>query len=118
MYIIDNHCTRQSTIILWIYVCIFQQLNYLRSVKPVEAIRNSASEVVKHCDNELSRVDGIKHLFDAKRQNIDHQLEGIYRQRLVDIHRAVKQRLVSFLKIIFLNIRFYGTHEMNFTKFA
>lgn len=61
--------------------------------KPLrETVQNMESDI-KDAQTMMWREEGQKYLFQAKRENVDLQLEAIYRQRLAEIGQAVKRRL-------------------------
>lgn len=64
-------------------------------VKPREDAKKTAQEAVAEMEKAIWQEDGQKLIFEAKRENIDLQLEATYRQRLADVHTAVKKRLVN-----------------------
>jgi len=41
----------------------------------------------------IEQQEGQKQLFEAKRENVDLQLEATYRKRMAEVHTAVKKRL-------------------------
>lgn len=61
--------------------------------------RESCKQVIDDVEKAIWREEGQKHLFEAKRENVDLQLEAAYRQRMADVHQAVKKRLVRFLRL-------------------
>lgn len=45
---------------------------------------------------EDKKMVAVNHdLFQATKENVGLQLEGVYRNRFVELHKAVKSRLVS-----------------------
>lgn len=61
--------------------------------QPLNQMKEYCQETIDWVDQETARQPGQKHLFDAKRENVDLQLEATYRQRLTQVHQAVKKRL-------------------------
>nr|QQL94308.1 adenosine triphosphate synthase [Urechis unicinctus] len=62
-------------------------------LKPLEASRAEAESTVAELEKAVWREEGQKFIFEAGRENVDLQLEAIYRQRLHDVQTAVKKRL-------------------------
>jgi F-type H+-transporting ATPase subunit b len=60
---------------------------------PVTALKEHAESMVHIADEQIHNEQGQKHLFQAKRENVDLQLELAYRSRIDQLHRAVKARL-------------------------
>nr|AOR07062.1 mitochondrial ATP synthase subunit b precursor [Mesenchytraeus cf. gelidus SL-2017] len=48
---------------------------------------------IEELEKSIWREDGQKYVFEAKKENVDLQLESVYRQRLADVHQSVKKRL-------------------------
>lgn len=67
--------------------------------KPMKKTVEQAEAVIKDCEKAIWREEGQKYLFEAKRENVDLQLESIYRQRLAEVHQAVKKRLDYQLEV-------------------
>nr|AOR07063.1 mitochondrial ATP synthase subunit b precursor [Mesenchytraeus hydrius] len=61
-----------------------------------KSVNNAKAEYKAHIEElekSIWREDGQKYLFEAKKENVDLQLESVYRQRLADVHQSVKKRL-------------------------
>lgn len=54
--------------------------------------------IVKAAEDAKWRADGQKLLMDAKKENIQMQLEAIYRERMMMVYRSVKGRMDYHLK--------------------
>lgn len=61
--------------------------------KPMKKTLAEAEAVIKEAELMAWREEGQKYLFEAKRENVDLQIESVYRQRLAEVHQAVKKRL-------------------------
>lgn len=64
-----------------------------RWTKPLEKMRGSSQQTVDDLEKAIWREEGQKYIFEAGRENVDFQLEAIYRQRLSEVQTAVKKRL-------------------------
>jgi F-type H+-transporting ATPase subunit b len=60
---------------------------------PVLSLQEQADSMIKMVDEQIRNEEGITHLFQAKRDNVDLQLELAYRTRVDQVHKAVKARL-------------------------
>jgi len=60
---------------------------------PIAQNKASAQVVIDDLEASIAQQKGQDMLFASKRENIDLQLEATYRQRLNDVHTAVKKRL-------------------------
>lgn len=60
---------------------------------PVNQARESTLATIDAIEKAIWREEGQKYLFEAKKENVALQLEAIYRQRLAEVHQAVKRRL-------------------------
>jgi F-type H+-transporting ATPase subunit b len=60
---------------------------------PINKAKDDFKEVIAEQEKAIWREDGQKYLFEAKRENVDLQLESVYRQRLAEVYQAVKKRL-------------------------
>jgi len=60
---------------------------------PVSEAKQQFQKQITDLEKDIWREDGQKYLFEAKRENVDFQLESMYRQRLSEVYQAVKKRL-------------------------
>jgi len=67
--------------------------------KPVNKAKEDLKKVIEDQEKAIWREDGQKFLFEAKRENVDLQLESIYRQRLAEVHQAVKKRMDYMVEV-------------------
>lgn len=51
------------------------------------------NHILNSGESLITQQEGQKHLFEAKRENVDLQLEATYRKRMAEVHTAVKKRL-------------------------
>nr|AOR07060.1 mitochondrial ATP synthase subunit b precursor [Mesenchytraeus solifugus] len=61
--------------------------------KSVNSAKAEYKAHIAELEKSIWREDGQKYLFEAKKENVDLQLESVYRQRLADVHQSVKKRL-------------------------
>lgn len=61
--------------------------------KPLNATKKQAQNIIDELEKSIWREEGQKHLFESKKENVDLQLESVYRQRLAEVHQSVKKRL-------------------------
>jgi len=66
---------------------------------PVNKVKEELKKTVEEQEKAIWREDGQKYLFEAKRENVDLQLESIYRQRLAEVHQAVKKRMDYMVEV-------------------
>ncbi|CAH1798697.1 unnamed protein product [Owenia fusiformis] len=81
--------------------------------QPIEDAKVNSKEMIKQIDEGLWREEGQTHLFEAKKENVDLQLEAQYRERLSEAYRAVKSRLDYQLDRQNTRIRFEQEHMVN-----
>jgi len=74
---------------------------------------NENEEAVKSALEEIESVKNEGALFVAKKENVGLQLEAAYRQRLVDVHTQVKQRLDYQLETSNVERNFEQKHMVN-----
>jgi len=67
-------------------------------------------EVIDEATACIEAAGGNAHLFTAKRENVALQLEAGYRQRIEDVHQAVKKRLDYQLETANVEQRFEQKH--------
>jgi len=81
--------------------------------EPINKIKEAANATIKAGEEGIWQEAGQKHLYDAKRENIDLQLESTYRQRLAEVHQQVKKRLDYQMEIENAKRRYEQTHMVN-----
>jgi len=79
----------------------------------IAAIKKGSEDTVKAADEAIWQQDGQAMLFEAKRENVDLQLEAIYRKRLADVHTQVKKRLDYQVEVENTTRRFEQKHMVN-----
>jgi len=80
---------------------------------PLKEAKASAQEVIDSTKKDIWRQEGQSMLFDAKKENVDLQLEAIYRQRLAEVHSAVKKKLDYQMDLENASRRFEQKHMAN-----
>jgi F-type H+-transporting ATPase subunit b len=60
---------------------------------PLNKTKDEFKKNIEELEKGIWREDGQTYLFESKRENVDLQLESVYRQRLSEVHQAVKKRL-------------------------
>jgi len=81
--------------------------------EPIKAAKSSSENVLKEGETALWQMEGEKHLFEAKRENVDLQLEAVYRQRLAEVHSEVKRRLDYHVDLANAKREFEQKHMVN-----
>jgi F-type H+-transporting ATPase subunit b len=82
-------------------------------VEPIQAAKASSEAILKDGELALWQMEGEKYLFEAKRENVDLQLEAVYRQRLAEVHTEVKKRLDYQIDIASAKRDFEQKHMVN-----
>jgi F-type H+-transporting ATPase subunit b len=77
---------------------------------PLKKAKEEFETIVTEQEKAIWREDGQKYLFEAKRENVDLQLESVYRQRLAEVHQAVKKRLDYQVDILSAKRRIQQQH--------
>lgn len=70
-----------------------QEYRELNWDKPLQATREGSTQMVTQLQATIDAEEGQKFLYEAKKENVDLQLEKEYRQRLAQVHGEVKKRL-------------------------
>jgi len=70
-----------------------EQLEERHWFAPLRKTKDQFKKNIEDLEKGIWREDGQKYLFESKRENVDLQLESVYRQRLAEVHQAVKKRL-------------------------
>jgi len=81
--------------------------------EPIAEAKSSSEEIIKGGETAIWQMEGEKHLFEAKRENVDLQLEAIYRQRLAEVHSEVKKRLDYQIDVANAKRDFEQKHMVN-----
>lgn len=81
--------------------------------QPIAANKAEAQKMIDELNVSIAQQEGQQMLYAAKRENVDLQLEAVYRQRLSDVHREVKKRLDYQTATENAEQRFQQTHMAN-----
>ncbi|XP_046326728.1 ATP synthase subunit b, mitochondrial-like [Haliotis rufescens] len=81
-----------------------------RFVKPITEAKKVYEDVITASEKTIWQEEGQKYIFQAKRENVDLQLESIYRQRLKTVYDEVKKRLDYQLELQSTKRRFEQEH--------
>lgn len=82
-------------------------------VKPVEEAKKAFHQKIDDSEKAIWQEDGQKYLFEAKKENVELQLEAIYRQRLKTVYDEVKKRLDYQLDMQTTKRTFEQKHMVN-----
>jgi len=82
-------------------------------VKPIAAAKEGYTGTIENAKTAIWSLEGQKHLFDAKKENVDLQLEAVYRQRLQTAYSEVKNRLDYHVNVQNTKRRFEQEHMVN-----
>jgi len=81
--------------------------------KPIQDAKRGYLALIKNAEEDIASQDAQKMLFESKRENVQLQLEATYRQRLAEVHNAVKKRLDYQLDVQQAKRRFEQDHMVN-----
>lgn len=81
--------------------------------KPIAAAKEGYSGTIENANTAIWSLEGQKHLFEAKKENVDLQLEAAYRQRLHTAFSEVKNRLDYHVNVQNTSRRFEQEHMVN-----
>jgi len=81
--------------------------------QPMANCKESGQKMIAEIEEEIKNQEGQKFMFEAKRENVDLQLEAIYRERLAQVHNAVKKRMDYQLEVENSRKLFEQTHMVN-----
>jgi len=70
-----------------------EEFNTKNWYEPLEKVKTQAQAAITELEENITREEGQKLLYQAKKENVDLQLESVYRQRLAEVHQAVKRQL-------------------------
>jgi len=91
--------------------------NFAEAKKELDDVRDIPMNEIKGSLVDIdTSIDQAKHqhlLYEAKRENVLMQLEAGYRQRLLDAHRQVKQKLDYHLQTNMVKDNFEHKHMVN-----
>ena len=86
--------------------------------EPIAHAKSSSESILKEGETAIWQMEGEKHLFQAKKENVDLQLEAVYRQRLAEVHTEVKRRLVCLELMCLWNLKLKQTKTVKMSKFG
>jgi len=81
--------------------------------QPMAEVQDDAVAAIKSKEEAIWQLEASPMIFEAKRENVDLELESIYRKRLVDVHHEVKKRLDYQMEVENTGRRFEQTHMVN-----
>jgi F-type H+-transporting ATPase subunit b len=81
--------------------------------EPIARSKENAQAVIDELQTAIAQQEGQKLMFEAKRENVDLQLEAIYRNRLSAVYSQVKKRLDYQLATENAQKRYQQTHMVN-----
>lgn len=81
--------------------------------QPIAAAKEGYAGTIENAKTAIWSLEGQKHLFEAKKENVDLQLEAIYRQRLQKAFSDVKNCLDYHVNVQNTKRRFEQEHMVN-----
>lgn len=81
--------------------------------KPLKNLETNLDRTTQTADEEIARTTAIQPLIDSKVENLDLQLESVYRERLQHVHRAVQRRLNYHVERENTRRRYLQQHTIN-----
>lgn len=61
--------------------------------KPMQEHKEHCQQYIDDLKKAIWREEGQRYLYESKRENVDLQLEAIYRERVAEVYRATKRKL-------------------------
>jgi len=77
---------------------------------PITELKAGLNTAVADAEKSIWQEEGQKYIFDVKKENVALQLEAEYRQRLAEVHTAVKKRLDYQIEMENAKLRFEQEH--------
>lgn len=81
--------------------------------KPIAVAKEAYTNTIDDAKNAIWSLEGQKHLFESKKENVDLQLESVYRQRLQKAYAEIQNRLDYHLNVQNTKLRFEQEHMVN-----
>ncbi|KAL7055976.1 hypothetical protein AAHC03_022742 [Spirometra sp. Aus1] len=89
-----------------------KRIDHFYTIPMKKAVANLDS-TIKSADEEIARAASVPTLFQAKKENLDLQLEAAYRERLQRVHKMVTRRLDYHVERENVRRRFQQQHMAN-----
>jgi len=90
-----------------------EEVNHNLYHKRINGLKKAAEDVLDNIAKTTSIKDAVRAVFQAKRENLEFQLQAAHRERFEQVHKAVKSRLEYHIERDSARRQFQHQHMLN-----